>query len=73
MSRMDRSDKPFALFLGAGVLQEAGREAEAVAQQEVTLAQARSESGGRDVIQFKVYFGERPLGLLRDGSGSEGQ
>lgn len=68
MSPMDRSDKLFALFLGAGVLQETGREADAVAQQEVTMAQARSESGGRGVIQFKVCFGERPQDLLGEGS-----
>lgn len=70
MSRMDGSGKPFTLFLRPGALQEENVwEADAIAQQEVTMAQARSESGGRDVIKFKASFGERPLGLLRDGSG----
>lgn len=52
------SSLPF--FLGLGDLQEeAGREADIVIQQEVATAGARSGSGQRDMIKFKIYFQER--------------
>lgn len=51
-------------FLKRGELQEeTGQEADTVIQQEMTAARARSGTGQRDVIKFKVYFRERSLGL----------